>query len=379
KRGANSSRARWTVFGEQGMVEQPIAFENNWRSWGHNLTTAGVPTGGPIQCTISRSALKQCSIDSLTFNNPYTNPLTSPFRDASGNLNRTPRSSYGVQASGGTDLLRYFISVVHTGETGPFVMPDSEIKRITAARGSAPRNTQVDPNQLKQENYRGNFQIALAPNATIDIAAGYSDRTFWQPFDAGFFAGLTFQLMTAPGCAIHCSSTLRSDGNWTNGTQREYVGDVFSVEQKTTDQRFTGSAALNWALRDWIQVHSTIGLDQSNTYEFRDQLLGEGPNQATAWGPNSAQNFSGKDFERNNNNRYSVDIGAPATRQVTGSIQSKTTIGGQWFKDELYRGLGEGYGFAPGVSTPNSASQRLANEFTTENATYGAFIQEDVA
>src|SRR5581483_729381 len=133
KRGANSSRARWTVFGEQGMVEQPIAFENNWRSWGHNLTTAGVPTGGPIQCTISRSALKQCSIDSLTFNNPYTNPLTSPFRDASGNLNRTPRSSYGVQASGGTDLLRYFISVVHTGETGPFVMPDSEIKRITAA------------------------------------------------------------------------------------------------------------------------------------------------------------------------------------------------------------------------------------------------------
>src|SRR5205085_1471957 len=140
------------------------------------------------------SALNQCRIDSLTFNNPYTNPLTSPFRDADGNLRRTPRSSYGVQVSGGSDLLRYFISGTHQGETGPFVMPDSEIKRITVARGTAPRNTQVRPNQLKQDNYRGNFQIALAPNATIDIAAGYSDRTLWQPFDGGFFAGLTFQL-----------------------------------------------------------------------------------------------------------------------------------------------------------------------------------------
>jgi TonB-linked SusC/RagA family outer membrane protein len=380
KRGTAGQRTRWTVFGEQGAVTQPNAFENNWRSWGHNLNASGQPVGNPTQCLIYKSVLKQCQIDSLTSNNPYTNPLTSPFRDASGNLRSTPRSSYGVQASGGSDLLRFFVSGTHQGETGPFVMPDSEVKRITVLRGSAPRNTQVYPNQLRQDSYRGNFQIALAQNATVDVAAGYSDRTFWQPFDAGFFAGLTFQLMTAPGCAIKCSATLRADGvNWTNGTQREYVGDIFSVEQKTNDQRFTGSGALNWAPLSWLQVRSTVGIDQSNTYEFRDQLLGEGPNQATAWGPNSAQSFSGKDFERNNVNRYSVDVGTTATRQLTSRIQSKTTLGAQWFKDETYRGTGEGYGFGPGVSTPNSASQRLASEFTTENATYGAFVQEDIA
>jgi TonB-linked SusC/RagA family outer membrane protein len=378
KRGQSGAKARWVAFGEQGLVEQPNDFVDNWRSWGHNLNSAGVPTGGAIQCTIARSALGQCHIDSLTTNNPYLNPLTSPFRDASGNLRRTPRSMYGLQASGGSDLLRYFISGSHEGETGPFVMPDTEITRITAVRGTAPRGTQLHPNQLRHDSYRGNFQIALAQNATVDVNAGFSDRTLWQPFDGGFFAGFTFQFFTAPGCAIKCNSTLRSDGTWTNGTQREFVGDVFSVEQKTTSQRFTGSASLNWAPRNWLQVRSNVGLDQSNTYEFQLQLLGEGPNQAAAWGPGASQGFSGKDFERNNVNKYSMDVGATATNQILPSVGSRTTVGVQWFKDETYRGQGQGYGFGPGVSTPNSASQRQASEFTVENATYGGFIEEQL-
>jgi TonB-linked SusC/RagA family outer membrane protein len=377
KRGRAGS-ARWAIFGEQGAVEQPSSFEDNWRSWGHNLNAAGQPTGGNIQCTISRLSSKQCAVDSLTHNNPYLNPLTSPFRDVNGGLRRTPRSSYGLQVSGGSDVLRYFVSGTHEGETGPFVMPDTEVQRITQLRGSAPRSTQVHPNQLRHDSFRGNFQLALAQNATLDVSAGYADRTFWQPFDAGFFAGFTFQYLTAPGCTTKCSATLRSDGTWTNGTQREFVGDVFSVEDKTSSQRFTGSASVNWTPRDWLQVRSTVGLDQSNTYEFQLQLVGEGPNQAAAWGPGASQNFSGKDFERNNSNKYSIDLGATATKQVTSKLQSRTTLGAQWFKDELYRGLGEGYGFGPGVSTPNSASQRQASEQTVENATYGAFVEQQV-
>jgi TonB-dependent SusC/RagA subfamily outer membrane receptor len=376
KRGQAGGKTRWQLFGEQGMVEQPNEFVDNWRSWGRNLNSAGVPTGNPVQCTISRSAARLCAIDSLTKNNPYLNPLTTPFRDASGNLHRTPRSMYGIQASGGSDLLRFFVSASHEGETGPFVMPDTEITRITALRGSAPRGTQVHPNQLRHDSYRGNFQLGLAQNATLDINAGFSDRILWQPFDGGFFAGFTFQFFTAPGCAIKCTSTLRTDGLWTNGTQREYVGDVFSVEQKTTSQRFTGSAALNWAPKSWLQVRSNVGLDQSNTYAFQLQLLGEGPNQAAAWGPGASQGFSGKDFERNNVNKYSFDFTATATKAITPTLSSRTTGGGGWFKDETYRGQGQGYGFGPGVSTPNSASQRQASEVTVENATYGAFMEE---
>jgi hypothetical protein len=52
------AKTRWTAFGEQGLVEQPNEFTDNWRSWGRNLNSAGQPTGGAIQCTIARSALQ---------------------------------------------------------------------------------------------------------------------------------------------------------------------------------------------------------------------------------------------------------------------------------------------------------------------------------
>ena len=161
---------------------------------------------------------------------------------------------YGLQASGGAGLLRFFISGRHERETGPFVMPDTEITRITAVRGTAPRATQIHPNQLRHYSYRGNFQVALAPNATIDINAAVSDRVIWQPFDGGLLGGFSFQFLTAPGCATRCSATLRSDGLSTNGTQREYVGDIFSVEEKTSTQRTTASASLDWAPMNWLQA-----------------------------------------------------------------------------------------------------------------------------
>ena len=163
-------------------------------------------------------------------------------------MRQTPRSSYGLQASGGSDLLRFFVSGTHQGETGPFVMPDSEIKRITAvARHGAALDAGVSESTAPGQLPRQLPDRAGSRTRRSTSPRGYSDRTLWQPFDGGFFAGLTFQLMTAPGCAIRCTATLRSDGTWTNGTQREYVGDVFSVDQKTNEQRFTGSGALNWA------------------------------------------------------------------------------------------------------------------------------------
>ena len=45
--------------------------------------------------------------------------------------------------------------------------------------------------------------------------SGYQDRDLWTPFDGTFFAGLSNQLFSAPGYLTP-----------TNGTAREYVGDI---------------------------------------------------------------------------------------------------------------------------------------------------------
>lgn len=378
KRGV-AGKAKWNVFIEQGLVQQPSRFEDNWRSWGHNVNAQGQVVGGDIQCKISQNSLGQCRVDSLTKNNPFLNPLTSPFRTAGGAARLTPRAQWGANVSGGTDLFRYFVSAVREHETGPFVMPDTEVRRLTAARGTAPRSTQIYPNQLDQTSVRGNFQIGLSPTATLSVTTGYIDKTLYTPFDGSFFAGMFFQLFTAPGCATRCSATLRNDGLYTNGTQREFVGDIFSVELKSIEKRFLGTTQLSWQPLQWLNVKSVVGIDQATNYGYQMQLLGEGPNQQSAWGPNSAQGYSGKGLSRNLNTKYSLDLSATATRTVTSSIQSRTTLGGQWFKDNLQTSSGLGYGFGPGVSTPNSASQRQVSENTTENATYGWFLEEQVS
>ncbi len=355
KRG-HAGRPEWTAFVEAGRVSQPSNFEANWRGWGHNLNSAGVPTGGNVQCKLVASALHQCVQDSVTAFNPYLAPQAKPYHTQ-------PRYFEGLQVSGGSDLLRYFLSLTQENETGPYEMPGFEIGRLTTERGVAPRGEQIHPNQLKQTSARGNFSLNLAKNATLDVSTGYSDRTLYTPFDGGFFAGMTFQYMTAPGFKTA-----------TNGTQREFVGDIFSIEQKTTDARFTGSAALNWTPMEWLQLRAVTGIDQTNQYNYRQQLNAEGTRVGVAWGPVAQE--GGKDLSRSNNLRYSVDLGATATRALTSAWSSKTTVGGQWFKDELYQADGEGYGLPPGVSSPNSARQRLAFEFTTENAQYGAFVDE---
>lgn len=359
-RRGRAGKTQWNTYGEYGLVQQPVTFDDNWRSWGQNINSSGVRVGSPgIQCRILAFANKQCLIDSLTTFNPLSNSETTPFQDQ-------PRYLAGGQASGGTDLLRFFVSGEREIETGPYEMPAREITRLTTERGRAPRERQIHPNHLEQNTFRGNFQLGLAPNMTLDLSSGYHYRELFSPFDGGFFAGLTFQGMTAPGFRTAA-----------DGYQREWVGDIFSIEQRTTDNRFTGSASWNYSPKSWLQFRAVAGVDQDNSFNYRQQLRGEGTRVGVAWGPVAQE--GGKDYDRTNTSKYSVDLGGTATWDVLSNVNSRTSVGAQWFKDEQYQSQGRGYGLPPGASTPNSASTRLSWEFTTENATYGAFVEEQLS
>jgi TonB-linked SusC/RagA family outer membrane protein len=358
KRGKAGS-AKWSVFGEGGAVSQNAQFTPNFQGWGTNLTAAGQRTGGPIQCKVFAAARKACALDSLTSYNPWNATETDPFQTQ-------PRYAGGLQVSGGSDQLRYFLSGEHQSETGPYTMPDFEINRITTLRGTRPGDREINPNQLMLNSARGNFGISIKPNLTLDINSGYIRRDLYNAFEGTFFAGMTFQYMTGPGFK-----------NATNGLQREFVGDVFGVEGKLRDDRFTGGASLNWQPFTWLAARAITGLDQTNSFGYRQQLKGQGPQVGISWGPIS--NEGGKDYDRSNNARYTLDVGATATNDLTPQINLRTSVGAQRFFDAQYQSQGRGYGLPPGASTPNSARQRESWEFTTEEATYGAFIEEAVA
>ena len=360
KRGS-SGAPRWSGYAEGGAVSIPEGkYPANYWSWGHNLV-GGVPTGNPIQCKISAKALGQCVIDSLTTYNPWKASQSDPYAPG-------PRWETGLQVSGGNDIVKYFVSAAYEDETGPYKMPQFEIDRITAQRGVAPREEQIRPNSLKNRSVRGSFQFPIGKNANLDVSTAYADRDLYTPFDGTFFAGLANQLFSAPGYKTA-----------TNGTAREYVGDIYSVNQRLQLMRFTGSSAFNWVPLPWLTLTAEGGVDNGNSYNYQIQLVNEGTRNGSAWGPTAGQSFSGKDINRSNSLQYTATLRGAANHKLTDAINSQTTVGGQWFKAATYRTFAEGYGLALGASTPNAAQQRLASEFTDENKTYGGFLSEQLS
>ncbi|MFO0231352.1 hypothetical protein, partial [Gemmatimonas sp.] len=321
------------------------------------LTVNGNPGTASVLCRISDQSLGRCVRDSLTTFNPLMNPETTPFATQ-------PRLQLGVNASGGTENLRYFFSVERQEETGPYRMPDAEITRLTTARGKRPTAEQIEPNQLDQTSIRGNFTFPLGKTADLSVNTGYIDRTLLSPFDGGFFAGLSFQSYFAPGFRTAF-----------NGNSAQFTGDILSVSQSRRDQRLTGSTQLNWKPFSWLANRAVVGLDQVGGYSYRFARANEGT--VTGWGPPGQT--GGKDATRSAFSRYSVDLGSTASFTLTPTISTKTSVGAQWFKDTQYETVVQGYTLPPGAQTPNSASIRTSSEFTSENATYGAYLQQDFA
>jgi hypothetical protein len=269
--------------------------------------------------------------------------------------------------SGGSDALRYFFSGERESEIGPYTMPQAERSRIRTERGGIdPRDLEIHPNQLQANSFRGNFQMNIRPNLVLDVNSGYARRNQWNTFEGTFFAGMTFQFLTAPGFK---DSTTR-------GLQRELVGDIMSIENQLRTDRFTGSAALNWQPYNWLTGRAVFGIDQSNIFGYRLQYRGEGPRVGLSWGPNGRE--GGIDYNRTNSSRYTSDLGATATYNLMSDLSTRTSVGAQLFFDGQYQSQGRGYGLPPGASTPNSARQRESWEFTTEEKTYGAFLEEQV-
>jgi len=358
KRG-QSKGTTWTAYGEYGRVSQPAEWTDNYRSWGHALNASGQPTGNPIQCRISNFALKTCAIDSLTSFNPLANAETSPYNES------TPRKVYGLQLAGGTERFTYFLSGEREQETGPYSMPEAEVKRITELRGTGPRSYEINPNALEQTGVRGNFSMGIGGNATLTATSGYFDRELRTPFEGSFFQGIQTQGITAPGFRTQF-----------NGYAAQFLGDMMTVYQPEREHRFVGSLQGAWTPKSWLTTRALVGLDQASNFNTQFTFAGEGTNGG--WGSLAARE-GGRQVNRHNASKYSVDLGATASYDFSPTLNSKTSMGGQWFRDAFYQTAGSGYGLPPGVSTVNSASSRAITETTTENATYGAFLEEVIA
>jgi hypothetical protein len=91
-------------------VDDRNKYPVDYASWGHNAA------GAVTRCTLVTESLGTCTLDSLTSFSVLTDPLTTP--NVLGN-----HKAGGMNASGGSEQVRFFISGDLQNEIGPVKMP----------------------------------------------------------------------------------------------------------------------------------------------------------------------------------------------------------------------------------------------------------------
>jgi TonB-dependent SusC/RagA subfamily outer membrane receptor len=305
KRG-QMGRARWSAFTEQGLQTQGLdltdAFPGAYYAFGRSTLD-----DSPQRCTLLQRAEGSCVADSLRFFNAFTDPETRPLKDSW-------RHQYGLQLSGGTTGgTTYFLSGNYEQETGPAYMPviDQEIIRTTQGRDVP--DWQVRPNAVERVNLRANVTAPLGQRGNFTVATGFVSNQARQPVQ-----GL-------PRGQVGYRN--ENDG-WDDFGGIFNLRPAYNFPWRGQDvvRRFMGSLATTYSARDWLALRGTMGADLS-TDAYSDLLRrGEGP----YIGILSFINTGSLRANELNIARYSLDLGATATRNLSEAWSSRTSVGLQY-------------------------------------------------
>src|SRR2546422_4238023 len=350
-----SGRARWRVYTEGGVLSDKNTYPTNYLSWGHLLPDTFPASKRIVQCTLLNSVkvagtLNSCGIDSLTSYNVLMDPNQTP-------IGTGYRGQAGLQVSGGSDQVQYFVSGDYQDELGVYRLPDVEYQRLTtAAAGNAPPYQVVRPNALRQTSLRSNVHVV--PMAALDFQGniGVVQSRGRLPQNDNNVTGFL-------------PSGLFGLGQESSPAKWGFFlpGDVFQILVQQDISRLTPSLAATWRPTTYLTTRATVGMDYTSLTDVQFQQRGQGAN------------FSNFRQGRRNDNRftlshYTVDMGGTASFGLNSNITSKTSVGFQYLKDNSSAVVANGQVLPPGGQTITGASIRTALEATTVAVTLGSYV-----
>jgi TonB-linked SusC/RagA family outer membrane protein len=339
KRG-QPGRAQWTSTADVGTVQPRGNWQPNFFSWGHS------PSGTVRQCTIVDLATNACVVDSLTSFSPLENSRTSPF--GAGHVQK-----YGLQVSGGSPQIRYFLSGEYNSELGVLRLNDREQRYLQILRGvSSIPDEQVHPNLVRRTNLRANVSNQVGRTADVAISAGLVRSDNRIPRDGLVLDGAAFGAGT--------SDTLQQ---WF-GSRRP--GNALAQVNTENVTRTTTSATTNWRPLAWLTARATLGLDYA-TSQY-NSLIKRGD---TPLNPNGAfvqQSIVGS--------LASGDVSVTAERALTAELSSRTSVGGQLNRNRYVTTTVSASSLAPGASTAAGAATISGETVRNETAVAGSYLEE---
>src|SRR5438034_3598500 len=350
-------KARWNVYAEQGAIKDYNDYPDAFRGWRSSATDTSAsknsrPANG-TQCILTQVASGACVQDSVSRFNLFKDPQTTP-------LGTGHRQQYGVQVSGGSDAVRYYVSGEWEDEVGQAKMPlfaDSIVRAIRQI--SEVPGDQRQPNALRRTSIRAN--VAANPSPRIDLEGS---TTF-----------ITSKLRIPPtdnNTTGLLSNALGGPGNKNNGRYGYRVfthNEMFSEALGQDVNRFIGSGTGRWRPTSWLAFRAIGGVDYASRLDTDLCMRTDCVNFATI-----KDGF--KQDDRTTYFQYTLDVNGTASFTLSPTLTSRTTLGGQYFKTKNDLSVALGENLAGGASTVTGAAIPTVRESTTVSATVGAFVEQ---
>lgn len=252
--------------------------------------------------------------------------------------------SYSMSVRGGVQTVNYFVSAEWADQSGI-----------------------VDYNWAKRFSGRANLGVRLHETVGFDVSLGYTsgDTRFASGSLEG--GGLWPHLMWASGREI-------------DGERRGYLSvlpeEFASIETTRDHTRFTGSATFTHTPISWLQQRVILGLDwgdEENQVLFPRHELGQN-------GPFGGLSLGEVTLDRPLSTIYTLDYSARANYSVTPSINLTSSVGLQYYYDEVNRVETVGRVFpASAIRSLEGATATTATQAFIQNKSLGVFVQQELA
>ena len=363
-RRGRAGRTVWRAYGEAGTLEDenryPVNFASVSGTTDPNATLYNPATGafatGLALCSNESAARGICTQQTTFSFNQFRDARTTPFSTGS-------RTKGGLNVSGGTANLTYYLSGDREAETGV-----------------------IDYNTLSRTNLRANLNAQLRPNLTTQVNVGYirtdltliqGDNNVFSPLinallgPAQYIPGMESDTIgrvprancPTPTCA---GRRLGSAFQYNNADMRTVVADQ-GVD------RFVVGANANFRPVSWLSLNGNTGLDYFS--RFDQQTID--PNNIILT-PGYIIGF--RDARRANNYQYTANGTAVGTFDLSSALTATTTAGVSYQQQRFGNVTCYGEGILVGTdSCGGTTAQFSVNEDDNDNKIFGVFGRQELA
>ncbi|HEY9448268.1 MAG TPA: TonB-dependent receptor, partial [Gemmatimonadaceae bacterium] len=251
---------------------------------------------------------------------------------------------YNLSLSGGLEQFGYYLSGAYQNDLG------------------------IEPNNsLRQFSSHANLTVTPGQKVDVGVSVNYVDRSSHLGADVGASPMLGAEM----GHALIFPGARGFFPNFPPEVPQQLYDNFQGIN------RFTGSGTLNHRPTTWFSHRLITGIDYTGG-DSRALERFAPPELAQFLGPVVA---AGQIFQTlRNNTVYTADYSATARANLTSSISSATSVGGQYYRTKLNSSTLGGTSFpGPGVETVSATAQQVnSTQSQIINTTIGAYFQEQI-